>query len=337
METFYLKASRLSTLRLCWLPPCVRTGSCWWARWRGRGTGPPCCPARPPSPAAPGPRTTSRSTWPRPRAASSSWTSTATSSARWAAMLSSSAEHVRTTSHLPTFAPRWLHTQLWLVNSISEVWSCEGARLFEHAPADTGWKDTELKRLLNVKTLVNQEKALVEAFSVVSRNLRLFYALKDSMSQVTFAPDTAITDLQWNCEKFNMEERDSDLAAASEPRQQPAPSSASASRLCVLAICFRNGDIKLVTSYDDVSPVVSRARNEPPRRPRHNQIEDIMNYEYISSLFGPASRRCRRSGPTLVIINWLSIIFLMCVKINLDSDHAETICISIQYLQSDGD
>ena len=56
-----------------------------------------------------------------------------------------------------------------------------------------------------------------------------------------------------------MEERDSDLAAASEPRQQPAPSSASASRLCVLAICFRNGDIKLVTSYDDVSPVVSRA------------------------------------------------------------------------------
>ena len=179
----------------------------------------------------------------------------------------------------------------------------QSARLFEHAPADTGWKDTELNRFLNVKTLVNQEKALVEAFSVVSRNLRLFYALKDSMSQVTFAPDTAITDLQWNCEKFNMEERDSDLAAASEPRQQPAPSSASASRLCVLAICFRNGDIKLVTSYDDVSPVVSRARNEPPRRPRHNQIEDIMNYEYISSLFGPASRRCRRSGPTLVIIN----------------------------------
>ena len=117
------------------------------------------------------------------------------------------------------------------------------------------------------------------------------------MSQVTFAPDTAITDLQWNCEKFNMEERDSDLAAASEPRQQPAPSSSSASRLCVLAICFRNGDIKLVTSYDDVSPVVSRA--ETPA----NQIEDILNYEYISSLFGPASRRCRRSGPTLVIIN----------------------------------
>ena len=79
------------------------------------------------------------------------------------------------------------------------------------------------------------------------------------VSKVTISPDTAITDLQWNCEKFNMEERDSDLAAASEPRQQPAPSSASASRLCVLAICFRNGDIKLVTSYDDVSPVVSRA------------------------------------------------------------------------------
>ena len=91
------------------------------------------------------------------------------------------------------------------------------------------------------------------------------------MSQVTFAPDTAITDLQWNCEKFNMEERDSDLAAASEPRQQPAPSSASASRLCVLAICFRNGDIKLVTSYDDVSPVVSRA--ETPARSDRGHYE----------------------------------------------------------------
>jgi len=32
----------------------------------------------------------------------------------------------------------------------------------------------------------------------------------------------------------------------------------SVSRLCVLAICFKNGDIKLVNSYDDVSPVLIR-------------------------------------------------------------------------------
>ena len=92
------------------------------------------------------------------------------------------------------------------------------------------------------------------------------------VSKVTISPDTAITDLQWNCEKFNMEERDSDLAAASEPRQQPAPSSASASRLCVLAICFRNGDIKLVTSYDDVSPVVSRAETPAQSDRGHSEL-----------------------------------------------------------------
>ena len=68
------------------------------------------------------------------------------------------------------------------------------------------------------------------------------------VNKVTFTADMPIVDLQWNCEKFNMEERD-DVTGLSEPK--PA-----VSRLCVLAICFKNGDIKLVTSYDDVSPVV---------------------------------------------------------------------------------
>ena len=67
------------------------------------------------------------------------------------------------------------------------------------------------------------------------------------VNKVTFTPDLPITDLQWNCEKFNMEERE-DMMSFSERR--------AASRMCVLAVSFNNGDIKLVSSYDDVSPVV---------------------------------------------------------------------------------
>ena len=68
------------------------------------------------------------------------------------------------------------------------------------------------------------------------------------INKVTFTPDIPITDLQWNCEKFNMEERE-EMMTFSESR----PSN----RMCVLAVCFNNGDIKLINSYDDVAPVVS--------------------------------------------------------------------------------
>ena len=69
------------------------------------------------------------------------------------------------------------------------------------------------------------------------------------VNKVTFSPDTAITDLQWNCEKFNMEER--------EETGGDRPESRATTRMCVLAICYRNGDIRLVTSYDDLYPMVS--------------------------------------------------------------------------------
>ena len=68
------------------------------------------------------------------------------------------------------------------------------------------------------------------------------------INKVTFTPDIPITDLQWNCEKFNMEERE-EMMTFSDSR----PSN----RMCVLAVCFNNGDIKLINSYDDVAPVVS--------------------------------------------------------------------------------
>ena len=73
------------------------------------------------------------------------------------------------------------------------------------------------------------------------------------VNKVTFTADIPIRDLQWNCEKFNMEERE-ELMTFSESR----PSN----RMCVLAVSFNNGDIKLINSYDDVSPVVRRKISE---------------------------------------------------------------------------
>ena len=90
--------------------------------------------------------------------------------------------------------------------------------------------------------------------------IKYFYRIINTRTQVTFTPDMPIIDLQWNCEKFNMEEREEMML---EPR--------SASRLCVLAICFKNGDIKLVNSYDDVSPVVINNFLIPPRFSRRLQ------------------------------------------------------------------
>ena len=69
------------------------------------------------------------------------------------------------------------------------------------------------------------------------------------VNKVTLTADMPIRDLQWNCEKFNMEERE-ELITFSESPARPS------NRMCVLAVSFNNGDIKLVTSYDDVSPVV---------------------------------------------------------------------------------
>lgn len=66
------------------------------------------------------------------------------------------------------------------------------------------------------------------------------------ISKVCLLPEVAITELVWNCEKFNMEERDDTT--------NPFVDNRFHSRLCCLAVCFSNGDIKLLRSYDDVSP-----------------------------------------------------------------------------------
>ena len=61
-------------------------------------------------------------------------------------------------------------------------------------------------------------------------------------------PDVSVQHLVWNCEKFNMEERDDTT--------NPFVDNKFNSRICVLAVCFVNGDIKLLRNYDDVAPQV---------------------------------------------------------------------------------
>jgi hypothetical protein len=66
------------------------------------------------------------------------------------------------------------------------------------------------------------------------------------VSKVVLTLDTPITELVWNCEKFNMEERDD--------TSNPFVDNKFNARLCCLAVCFKDGDVKLLSSYDDVSP-----------------------------------------------------------------------------------
>ena len=71
----------------------------------------------------------------------------------------------------------------------------------------------------------------------------------NTVTRVNIHQDVLIWDLVWNSEKFNMEERDD--------TSNPFVDNRFSSRLCVLAVCFKNGDIKLIRSYDDVNPIVS--------------------------------------------------------------------------------
>ncbi len=68
------------------------------------------------------------------------------------------------------------------------------------------------------------------------------------VTRVELSPGLQITGLTWNCEKFNMEEREeSQLIQPPPPRHEQKDN--------VLAVCFKNGDIKMMRGYDDVSPV----------------------------------------------------------------------------------
>ena len=53
------------------------------------------------------------------------------------------------------------------------------------------------------------------------------------VTRVSLAPDLPITALVWNCEKFNMEERDDTV--------NPFVDNRFSSRLAILAVCFKNG------------------------------------------------------------------------------------------------
>lgn len=63
------------------------------------------------------------------------------------------------------------------------------------------------------------------------------------VSQVQLSSEFGITSMAWSCEKFKMEEGDS------EPGVKNA-----ANRSFVLAVSFQNGSIYLLKSFDDLSP-----------------------------------------------------------------------------------
>ncbi|CAD7089983.1 unnamed protein product [Hermetia illucens] len=64
------------------------------------------------------------------------------------------------------------------------------------------------------------------------------------VSQVQLCSDVGITSMAWSCEKFKMEEGED---------TEPGVTNAS-KRTFVLAVCFQNGYIYLLKSFDDVSP-----------------------------------------------------------------------------------
>ena len=68
------------------------------------------------------------------------------------------------------------------------------------------------------------------------------------VTRVELHPGVQISSLTWNCEKFNMEEREDSQQQQQHQRHQQQ-------RDHVLAVCFKNGDIKMMRGYDDVSPV----------------------------------------------------------------------------------
>lgn len=64
------------------------------------------------------------------------------------------------------------------------------------------------------------------------------------VSQVQLSTEFGITSMSWSCEKFKMEEGDT------EPGVKNA-----ANRSFVLAVSFQNGSIYLLKSYDDLTPL----------------------------------------------------------------------------------
>ncbi|XP_037081143.1 tubby-related protein 4-like [Pollicipes pollicipes] len=66
------------------------------------------------------------------------------------------------------------------------------------------------------------------------------------VSSVALLEGVPVVEMGWNCEKFKMEERDEAVTGQGKRRQ------------LVLAVSFENGLINLMTSYDDITPIVIR-------------------------------------------------------------------------------
>ncbi|XP_005105068.1 tubby-related protein 4 [Aplysia californica] len=70
------------------------------------------------------------------------------------------------------------------------------------------------------------------------------------VSQVSIHEGSEITSMAWSCERFNMAEADRSAA------DNTSRGSESSGKSHVLAVCFKYGDIFLMSGYDDVCPVM---------------------------------------------------------------------------------
>ncbi|GFN90046.1 tubby-related protein 4 [Plakobranchus ocellatus] len=77
------------------------------------------------------------------------------------------------------------------------------------------------------------------------------------ITQVVVHERFEITSLAWSCERFNMEEAEAGkYGGIQDYQQQHARERGPGPKSHVLAVCFKYGDIFLMSGYDDICPVM---------------------------------------------------------------------------------
>ncbi|XP_053396039.1 tubby-related protein 4-like [Mercenaria mercenaria] len=76
------------------------------------------------------------------------------------------------------------------------------------------------------------------------------------VTQVTVLEGMEITSILWSCEKFNMEEEESNHDTAQCEQGHDNSASTPADKSYTLAVCFKYGAIYFMTNYDDVCPKI---------------------------------------------------------------------------------
>ena len=123
----------------------------------------------------------------------------------------------------------------------------------------------------------------------------------NTVGRVVLREGVPVTDLSWNCERFNMEEQ-----SESGTDQQPRPGSQGATAPClrpdgrpyVLAVSFKNGEILLMRVFDDVIPQLIQTGLS-------NYFVDWTNSGDLLAVSGKLREIANRSEHTVRYINVL--------------------------------